>query len=480
MENHHRAIMPYVQDLKGQILSQEFLFWGGGFCILFPGWRSVLYGRDLLKQNLGKVIGDGPTTKVCQDSWISLSSDIKPYRLITEDATDLRVSDLLTSDLKWNKARIEEILPDLTSKILSLRPSQTGVEDAFTWQPLNTGIYSTKSGYHSAMTPNLGNVSHNVNWYKDVWNGKCSPKLKVFIWSILQRALPIGENLQRRGFNSNVRCQWCGRQESATHLFISCPFAQKVWSLLPIGDTTHLAGITSFEAAIAAFHKIICLPPTGLTVNIFPWACWQIWTSRNHLIFENMNFTGEEVALRCIVSAKEWTAAQDTVKLNHQPSIDLRDNRAEVRSSILTSVFTDAAWNKETLCAGLGWVFFNQSEPICKGSEAQDSVSSPLMAEALPCRSCLKHAISIGLLDLRIYSDNQTLIRAINSKLAPKEIFGVLSDIKALAASFSSISFSFTPRSSNLEADSIAKAVLRNPLPALGSPVFLSESLSGL
>lgn len=109
------------------------------------------------------------TRKIWKDSWISLSSDVKPYGPITEDASDLRVSDVLTSDLKWNSRRIEEILTSMAAAIQCLRPSQMGVEDAFIWQPLKSGIYSVKSGYHSAMTagPEL-NPINALNWFKDV------------------------------------------------------------------------------------------------------------------------------------------------------------------------------------------------------------------------------------------------------------------------------------------------------------------------
>ncbi|CAN7137299.1 unnamed protein product, partial [Brassica rapa subsp. narinosa] len=122
---------------------------------------------------------------------------------------------------------------------------------------------------------------------------------------------------------------------------------------------------------------------------------------------------------------------------------------------------------KESLQAGLGWIFFRHKIAIGRGSEVEGPVGSPLMAEALACRSCLRHAISIDLEDINVFSDNQTLIRALNSKLAHKEIFGIVADIKDLAASFHSISFSFISRSNNLDADRLCKAVLRNPSSAL-------------
>lgn len=78
------------------------------------GWRSVLHGRDLLKANLGKAIGNGKTTKLWKDSWISLNDHTKPIGPVPEAAMDLRVSDILTTDLKWNKK-------GLTSSYRSMR-----------------------------------------------------------------------------------------------------------------------------------------------------------------------------------------------------------------------------------------------------------------------------------------------------------------------------------------------------------------------
>lgn len=62
---------------------------------------SCSHGRDLLKAGLGKVIGNGLTTKVWQDSWISLSHEMRPFG------------------------------PLLSTQILALRPSLLESEDAY-------------------------------------------------------------------------------------------------------------------------------------------------------------------------------------------------------------------------------------------------------------------------------------------------------------------------------------------------------------
>uniref|UniRef100_A0A1J3DDY9 RNase H type-1 domain-containing protein n=1 Tax=Noccaea caerulescens TaxID=107243 RepID=A0A1J3DDY9_NOCCA len=71
------------------------------------------------------------------------------------------------------------------------------------------------------------------------------------------------------------------------------------------------------------------------------------------------------------------------------------------------------------------------------------------MTEALAIRSALNHALEEGFTSLHLKSDARDLIRALNSQEKIKEIYGLLFDIHALASMFSSIEFSFIPRSGN-------------------------------
>lgn len=82
---------------------------------------------------------------------------------------------------------------------------------------------------------------------------------------------------------------------------------------------------------------------------------------------------------------------------------------------------TDAAWNKDLKRAGLAWTFSGPSiTSISQESLIQDFVGSPLVAEALAVRSALSHALTLDLPSLKVMSDNQTLIRAINSQIQYK------------------------------------------------------------
>ncbi|XP_056849002.1 uncharacterized protein LOC130499116 [Raphanus sativus] len=123
---------------------------------------------------------------------------------------------------------------------------------------------------------------------------------------------------------------------------------------------------------------------------------------------------------------------------------------------------TDAAWSKEKLLAGLGWIFSGATlgTPIT-GSAVEASVKSPLIAEAVAIRAALCMAITLEIASIEVFSDNQTLVRAISGTTQAKEIIDIVKDIRSITSEFASSSFSFIPRSQNLTVDSLAKEALR-------------------
>lgn len=88
---------------------------------------------------------------------------------------------------------------------------------------------------------------------------------------MVQRALPLGENLQRRGITSDVSCPHCKATETSIHTFFLCPFAQKVWEKIPLHHTVHIAADDTIETILSKFRNTICLPPSGVSSPIFPW-----------------------------------------------------------------------------------------------------------------------------------------------------------------------------------------------------------------
>ena len=200
------------------------------------GWKGVLKCRDLLIQHLGKAIGDGESTSVWKDAWIDSGSNLKPIGPVLLQDQDLLVSDLLSRETKeWNRAKVENLLPELASHILALKPSKLGAQDAHIWNLNKTGEYTAKSGYISLQSPKIQSTLALLDtdvvgwdWNKHIWSPHLLPKLKMFLWKVGQNALPTIENLQKQGVQITTNCCRCGEPETTLHLLFHCDIARKV------------------------------------------------------------------------------------------------------------------------------------------------------------------------------------------------------------------------------------------------------------
>ncbi|CAA7058564.1 unnamed protein product [Microthlaspi erraticum] len=438
------------------------------------GWRGILIGRDLLKSCLGRVIGNGASASVWNDLWLSLDQPSQPIGPQNHLHTEIKVSELLNNQNgEWLFEKIKkEVLPHQLKQILAIKPSKKGAPDSYIWLSTKSGDYSVKTGYHSAVAAQeLLTDPHNmhdpINWMSDVWNGKFSPKLKVFLWKTLQETLLVGENLLNRGLMDTACCIHCGELETTEHLFFHCPYALAVWSLAPFSITLNLNQIQSFSAALTTSKSWICLPPIGAGSRpLFPWIVWAIWKARNTLIFEDRLFQPEETIHKAVTEAKEWQSSQ----LLSQPLVrsPFAITRSPDQIRALT-YFTDGAWCKDSGIGGSGWIVVdNDGTEVSRGHSAERFVSSPLAMEALAIRSALNHALENGFSNIILKPDAEDLIRALNTHEQIKEIYGLLFDIHALAFMFSSISFISIRRSENALADAIAKSA-KNGLISLSS-----------
>lgn len=119
-----------------------------------------------------------------------------------------------------------------------------------------------------------------------------------------------------------------------------------------------------------------------------------------------------------------------------------------------------------------GWIITGlPNQQIHKGAAPQDFVSTPLVAEALALRLGITAAVNLNLTKIRMVSDNQTLIRAINNDIQIKKIFGIVKDIQRITSVLVDISFSSISHDHNEEAGRLAKRAFSRSLsvsPTLG------------
>ncbi|OAP05085.1 hypothetical protein AXX17_AT3G15320 [Arabidopsis thaliana] len=453
------------------------------------GWRSILAGKEVLKKGVGWTVGDGESIKVWRDPWLSTSMPQIPVGPPSESNRNLKVSALLspaTND--WNVGAIRQHLPHLEANIRRLIPSSRKKKDALVWLPEKTGVYSTKTGYILSKL-NSETVDREVfNWKQNVWQLQVPPKLKMFLWKLKRRALPVGGNLVIRGITNDLTCKRCGGLESELHILLLCPYAQRLWEMAPLLRSPRADRIESLAALLSSARVALCLPPSGIShTSIQHWIFWDLWKARNLLVFENRTILETDTLAKVLGAARDWQCAQLACKpppsSSSQP-LPLSEvsppalPRTEVSTTIIPCIevlspsfafpqceavlcFTDAAWNASSGSCGMGWIFKTHNQRVIhQGSSSRLHTPSALAAEALAVKAALNEALRMDLTSITVYSDSQVLISLLTTETSTNELQGILHDISCLCHSFVSFKFCCISRLANLSADALAKEAL--------------------
>ena len=149
-----------------------------------------------------------------KDPWLSTVKPTTPVGPAREEDRDLMVLDLICrGSMEWNMTRINQVLPHLSNEIRKIKPSLLQIEDSYAWLAAKNGNYTAKSGYYVALSIDQANTdisSSAKETAKAVWNSNVSPKIQLFLWKIINGALPLGENLATRRLLNNSLCGLCG------------------------------------------------------------------------------------------------------------------------------------------------------------------------------------------------------------------------------------------------------------------------------
>ncbi|XP_018458925.1 uncharacterized protein LOC108829834 [Raphanus sativus] len=233
------------------------------------GWRGILIGQDLLKGHIGWAIGDGKSVLAWQDSWLLSEVGGVPMGPITEEASNMKVSDLFKHQSReWDTEKVDKHFPLISSSIRSIMPSKWGGADKRIWLNHASGNYSAKSGYYIALQKN--NLATQAmqeptqEWIKELWNVEMSPKLKLLIWKILHGALPV-------------------------------------WNLVPFAGNIDWSQVSSFDRGWSLALKAI-----------------------------KRNFSAQETITKAICDAKEWKEAQHVLPPKNKKPQASHSSRIEV------------------------------------------------------------------------------------------------------------------------------------------------------
>ncbi|XP_010468420.1 PREDICTED: uncharacterized protein LOC104748482 [Camelina sativa] len=342
------------------------------------------------------------------------------------------------------------------------------------WHFTKSGKYTVKSGYDtersaSSQATTVSRVGPEITpLLAGIWCVSCPPKIKHFMWQVLTGCISVSANLRRRDIACDSRCVRCGaEEETINHAIFRCPPARKVWALaqVPVGSVSFPT-----ESVYANMDDFLGHAKPGSQKVAFPWIMWYIWKARNARVFENVIDNPLDVVRLVEGEATVWLQAQVEVEDGDQPHTSPVPNsrqRGPIRSLPPSFTgyrcFVDGSWKESDTYAGAGWVCSTRHSGSDMGATNFRRSLSPLHAEVEAFIWAMRCMIGHVYRDVAFYTDCSDLVKMVSSPHDWPAFTTYLEDIKIDQAEFSSFSLSFVPRSSNVNADSLARQARLSP-----------------
>lgn len=237
------------------------------------------------------------------------------------------------------------------------------------------------------------------------------PRLRLFLWKLLHRALPLASILHRRFPTHEPKCATCGEgDETVIHLVHLCPFSRACFLASPLGlRTDELSG--NFEDALLEISERLDEEQWLDYVN----SVWALWRCRNdraysskqpdlHLFFKYLSMISRE--------SKAGATRDFGGVTNRSPrAVVLTETQNEY------NCYYDGSWT-DGWRGGIGVVIWYKEEMILYKSKAVAGCC-PLQVEALALKESVLIAIGLGIEVGSFHSDCLELVNICSSSQPP-------------------------------------------------------------
>ncbi|XP_060962032.1 uncharacterized protein LOC133032183 [Cannabis sativa] len=432
-------------------------------------WRSLLWGRQLLKKGLVWKVGAGTNISLSAPNWIP--NVLSPTLIHPIDPSQAFVSFFINHDNTWNVPKLQHFFPSYQVDHILQIPLDPTLYDSLIWGFHPSGIITVKSAYHLASTlasidaPSSSNPNPFQPWWKKLWSLPIPPKLKHFTWKAFHHILPCALNLYHKKIIPHSSYPVCGNNiESVTHAILGCPRAKNIWKSSRFKQFYHAYNRTDIaDFYLQALHHI-----STQDFLIFIAIIWHLWNTRNSILFQKSGFINnvEEFVIHYL---QDYNEAQQSYRVIQPNSVASSISQHLQRLQSIgfqedsPALFVDAALDKQNALTGTGFIFKSGwQHPIVSHHRQMPGASSPLFAEGQALLQSLLWCLDSQLRPKFIFSDCLLLVSKVNSDWHDRSaLSGLVSRIRWLFSNFPEASLHFLPRQLNMDAHGLAKEALR-------------------
>jgi hypothetical protein len=159
-------------------------------------FRSILHGRDLLKEGTIWRIGNGSKVKVWEDNWIPRSGLKRPLGHKPHTEVSLVEELLQPNGQGWNEAKLNDtFFQGDVDDIMSVPVGRAGTDDYIAWNYTKNGVFSVKSAYHLKMqmihsqrgrATSSRTLDEHRGWLA-LWAADVPGKAKIHVWRLIKK-----------------------------------------------------------------------------------------------------------------------------------------------------------------------------------------------------------------------------------------------------------------------------------------------------
>ena len=357
--------------------------------------------------------------------------------------------------------------------IVALKISSKAHQDLYGWHYNEDGIYTVKSGYWPAThLPNQNFIPPtygNVDLKQKVWKTKTPSKVQHFLWKLLSRSLATGNNLRKRHITNDTICKRCYmEEETEEHLFFTCPYVKQIWRASGVANPVFDDPNELLDSKVKVCMEFASSSRLVHFQNLPIWLLWDIWKSRNKLIFQKKNMHWKTVLRYAKDDAQEWKGidfndgrGRATTVRQNQECEDIRRWSLPTNGRIKCNV--DGSFRNENTEATAGWLYRDEEGQYKGSAQARGmKVGTALEGELQAILMAIQHCWTQGFRRIIIESDCRKAIDIINKKTLHFNVYNWTREIRWWEQKFEEITFQWIKREGNKPADRLAKTILPN------------------
>ncbi|CAN1313939.1 Putative ribonuclease H protein At1g65750 [Linum perenne] len=256
----------------------------------------------------GWKIGDGNGVRVWGDPWLRRDGGLRVASDVIAGLEDMRVRDLfIPGTREWDAELVEELLnEEEAAVVLSTPVVDVGERDTRIWHYTKNGQYTVRSSYHVLME-RVANMEHlhTPGPWKELWQLKVPPKMRVMLWRLARDVLPTRVRLCRRRIWMNDSCGTCSKYpETSWHLFLHCEYAIECWRIVGLwGEVERLAATAeSFQDWL--FAALRDLPEMKMQMLVA--VVGGLWIERNGRVWSTERKPAFVTIRGAMEAVREW------------------------------------------------------------------------------------------------------------------------------------------------------------------------------